>query len=111
MSQRPARQTRRAFSPDGKWLAFNSSESGAFQIYVIPFPPTGTKSQVSGAGGVQPLWRRDGRELYFLAPDGKMMAVDVRLGDTFQAGTPHVGVGTTPDVIQVITDWPGLLKK
>src|SRR5205814_4416259 len=77
------------FSPDGKWIAFNSTESTAAQVYVIPFPPTGAKWQVSAGGGVQPRWRRDGRELYFLAPDGKMMAVDVRVGVGFEAGTPR----------------------
>ena len=127
-----------AFSPDGKWLAFNSTESGTSQVYVIPFPPTGAKRQISAAGGVQPQWRRrDGRELYFLAPDGKMMAVDLPSGEPFDVGTPRalfqtslvpssnvdqyvvtsdgqrfllmapVGPAQT-DVINVITGWPGL---
>jgi Tol biopolymer transport system component len=127
------------FSPDGKWLAFDSNESGIYQVNVVPFPPTGAKWQVSADGGEKPQWRRDGRELFFLAPDGKMMAVDVRLGETFEAGAPRtlfqavaptVDLGqyaatgdgqrflimmpaesTYSDEIQVIVDWPGLIQK
>jgi len=126
-----------AFSPDGKWIAFSSSESGRAQVYVIPFPPTGEKWQVSANGGGKPSWRRDGRELYFLAQE-TMMAADVRPGDRFEVGTPHAlfQTNTVPgsttslyivtgdgqrflviaragtaqsDAIQVITGWPGLL--
>src|SRR5262249_35752586 len=59
------------FSPDGRWVAYETNESGRFEIVVQPFPvPTG-KWQVSTAGGMQPRWRADGKELYFIAPDGK----------------------------------------
>src|SRR5207237_6390962 len=63
------------FSFDTKWLAYASAESGTWQIYVISFPAADQKRQVSTAGGSQPRWRHDGRELYYLALDGKLMAV------------------------------------
>lgn len=53
-------------SPDGRWVAYNSSESGRPEVYVVPFPPTGDRFQVSPHGGVQPIWRSDSRELFFL---------------------------------------------
>src|SRR5262249_34950613 len=56
------------FSPDGKWIAYQSNETGPSEIYIAPFPPTGAKWQVSTAGGVVPRWRADGKELYFFAP-------------------------------------------
>jgi Tol biopolymer transport system component len=65
------------FSPDGHWIAYQTNESGSQQIVVIPLPPTGDKWQISTAGGVQPTWRADGRELYFLTLDATMMAVDI----------------------------------
>jgi eukaryotic-like serine/threonine-protein kinase len=65
-------------SPDGHWIAYRSDESGRNEIYVSPFPsPTG-KLQVSVAGGVTPRWRSDGKELYYLAPDKKLMAVQLK---------------------------------
>jgi eukaryotic-like serine/threonine-protein kinase len=78
-----------SFSPDGKWLAYNSSESGRFEVYTIPFPPTGARWQVSANGGGQPRWRGDGKELFFLSPDGTMMAVEIKAGATIEPGTPH----------------------
>ena len=76
------------FSPDGHWVAYVSTESGRYEIYVQSFPLGGGKWQVSTGGGAQPHWRRDGKELYFIAPDRKLMAVDVKLGSTFEMGTP-----------------------
>jgi len=76
------------FSPDGRWFAYVSNESGRAEVYVQTFPLSGGKWQVSTAGGAQPHWRRDGKELYFIAPDRKLMAVDVKLGQTFEMGTP-----------------------
>ncbi|MGH9257652.1 MAG: protein kinase domain-containing protein [Vicinamibacterales bacterium] len=76
------------FSPDGRWVAYQSNESGRFEIYVQPFPGPGGKWQASIAGGVHPRWRPDGKELFFLAPDAKLMAVAVRASDsTFEAGS------------------------
>jgi serine/threonine protein kinase len=76
------------FSPDGRWIAYASTESGRPEIYVQSFPPAGGKWQVSTAGGAQPRWRRDGKELYFMTPERMLMAVDVKLGATFEMGTP-----------------------
>jgi Tol biopolymer transport system component len=77
-----------SFSPDGRWLAYSSNESGALQVYVQPFPPTGRKYLVSRDGGAQPLWRSDGRELYFLAADGTINAVAATTGTQFESGIP-----------------------
>ncbi len=78
------------FSPDGHWLAYTSNESGQAEVYVIPFPPTpGAKWLVSRGGGVQPRWRRDGKELFYISADSRMMSVQVSTHPTFQAGTPH----------------------
>jgi len=82
------------FSPDGRWVAYNSDESGQFEVYVqgfsgAPGDPRG-KWQVSNGSGVQPLWRRDGRELFYVRPGGSLMAVDIKAKETFEAGTPHV---------------------
>jgi Tol biopolymer transport system component len=76
-----------AFSPDGRWIAYNAS--GRHEVYVIPFPPREARFQVSTSGGVQPRWRGDGRELFFFAPDGTMMATDIRAGTAFEAGVPR----------------------
>jgi eukaryotic-like serine/threonine-protein kinase len=77
-------------SPDGRWMAYMSDESGSWDVYVQSFPQAGNKRAISIHGGVQPQWRRDGRELFFLAPDHTLMAVDVRSGPTFDAGVPRV---------------------
>jgi Tol biopolymer transport system component len=76
-------------SPDGRWMAYISNESGTYEVYVQSFPAGGGKWQVSTKGGVQPHWRHDGKEIFYLAPDGKMMAVAVKAGATFEAGTPE----------------------
>ena len=74
------------FSPDGRWLAYTSNESGRYEVYVQSFPQAGGKWQVSTGGGIAPRWRRDGRELYYIAPDAKLMAVSIRGGSTLEAG-------------------------
>ena len=73
------------FSPDGKWIAFASNETGRTEIQVTPFPGPGSSWKVSTAGGTEPRWRRDGKELYYLAPDGKLMVVGVNTGPPFEA--------------------------
>ncbi|MFN2482223.1 MAG: protein kinase [Pyrinomonadaceae bacterium] len=78
------------FSPDGKWIAYTSNESGEWQVYVRSFPEAGGKLMVSTGGGGQPQWRGDGRELFYLAPDRNLMAVDVKADSaTFEAGVPR----------------------
>jgi hypothetical protein len=76
------------FSADGRWVAYNSNESGRFEVYVRPFPAGGGKWQVSTDGGGYPVWSADGKRLYY-TKNGSMMAVDVSAdGDTFRAETP-----------------------
>ncbi len=77
-------------SPDGHWLAYSSDESGRPEIYVQSFPiPTGGKYTISPAGGDQPSWRRDGKELFYIARDQKLMAVPVATGAAFEAQAPR----------------------
>jgi serine/threonine protein kinase/Tol biopolymer transport system component len=80
------------FSPDGRWVAYVSNESGRNEIYVQSFPLSGAKFQISTGGGAQPKWRKDGTELFYVAEDRMLMAVPVRLGRTpaepFQPGSP-----------------------
>jgi len=79
------------FSPDGKWIAYESNESGRYEIYVQPFPGPGGKVQVSKNGGAQVRWRRDGKELFYIAFDNQLMAVPIQFASTEQtinAGTP-----------------------
>jgi serine/threonine-protein kinase len=79
------------FSPDGRWLAYDSNESGAFEIYVRPFPGPGGKWQISTGGGFDAVWSRARRELLYLAPDGRIMiAAYTAVGDAFQAEKPRV---------------------
>ena len=127
------------FSPDGRWIAYTSEESGRFEVYVAPFPPTGARWQVSSAGGVQPTWRRDGRELFFLGSDGTMKAARIELGGTAGLGTADTlfqtrltpsgsvdqyavspdgkrflimnPIGETEAPPTVILDWQALLKR
>jgi hypothetical protein len=75
-------------SPDGRWLAYASDESGQWQVYVEPFPGSGDKRQISAEGGSEPRWRRDGRELFFLGSDMKVMSVAMPDGNGFAAGVP-----------------------
>jgi Tol biopolymer transport system component len=75
-------------SPDGRWLAYASDESGRLEVYVRPFPSGDGKWPISTAGGQQPRWRADGRELFYLAPDGTLMAIGVNAATTFAAGLP-----------------------
>ena len=129
------------FSPDGRWVAYNGDETGRMEVFVVPFPPTGERWQVSTAGGVQPLWRGDGRELFYLEPNGDLMSVDVKAARTFVVGPPRVlfrtglgnpsslveeyGVtadgqrfllrlpapGSRPPELKLVLDWPALLER
>jgi eukaryotic-like serine/threonine-protein kinase len=126
-------------SPDGHWVTFNSGESGDYEVYVAAFPSFQQKRQISVGGGSQPQWRGDGKELYYLAPDRKLMAVDVKPGAVLETGAPKALFQTklaytatvhryapSPDgqkfyvaepsaedrpEIRVIVNWPELLVK
>ena len=129
-----------AVSPDGKWLAYVSDESGREEIYVVPFPRGSGKWQVSSAGGSWPKWRRDGKELFYITPDDKIIAVpmaqqagSIVIGKPealFQATPAPGSLGPTYDVsadgkkfvvvsplqnsyppLTLVTNWPALLKK
>src|SRR5262249_12502940 len=79
------------FSPDGKWIAYQSNESGRFEIYVQPFTGPGGKFQISSNGGAQARWNKNGKEIFYVSLDSKMMAVPVKLspdGQWLETGTP-----------------------
>jgi eukaryotic-like serine/threonine-protein kinase len=129
------------FSPDGKWLAYVSSESGTQEVYVTPFPGPGGKWQVSSSGGRSPQWRRDGKELFYISSDNKIMAAQVKAnGSSFEVGAitplfqtrPYFGLftanlfdvsadgqrfvvaydaGQSGRPITLIANWPAALKK
>jgi len=84
--QTPFNEGDAQLSPDGRWMAYASNESGQPQVYVQAIPASGAKWQISPAGGVQPRWRRDGKELFYISTDQKLMAVQVKSGDGFEAG-------------------------
>ncbi len=75
-------------SPDGKWVAYASDESGNWEIYVTSFPEAAGKWQVSRGGGTEPRWRGDGKEIFYISPSGTLMAVSVNGETTFATGTP-----------------------
>jgi serine/threonine protein kinase len=77
-------------SPDGHWIAYNSRESGRWEVYVATFPGFTEKRQVSNDGGGQALWRKAGKELFYLTLDGKLMAVSVKVGAAIETGIPRV---------------------
>jgi hypothetical protein len=82
-------ETTGRISPDGRWIAYVSNETGAPEVYVRTFPAPGGKWQISVNGGAQPQWRRDGKEIFYLAQDGTLTAVPVAGGaDAFEAGRP-----------------------
>jgi dipeptidyl aminopeptidase/acylaminoacyl peptidase len=87
----PANEGQVEFSPDGRWITYTSDESGEADIYVQPYPPTGRKWLVSIGGGVEPHWRADGDELYYIsAAPRRLMVVDVKTtGTMFEAGIPR----------------------
>jgi serine/threonine protein kinase/Tol biopolymer transport system component len=73
-------------SPDERWLAYDSNETGTQEVYVQTFPGKESKWQISAAGGTRPVWSRDGKELFYIAADNKMMATDVKSGAEFEHG-------------------------
>jgi serine/threonine protein kinase len=107
----PFHEQQGVFSPDGKWVAYQSDESGRVEVYVRPFPGPGGKWQVSTEGGNSPRWRKDGKELYYLASDLKLMVVAVMAqGATFAPSTPealfqtHIALGTNKPQYDVARD-------
>jgi Tol biopolymer transport system component len=82
-------ELRPSLSPDGRYMAYQSDESGRAEIYVVNFPTPSSKWQVSTSGGRQPFWSANGREIFYLSLDNALMAVDVEVASTFTAGTPQ----------------------
>jgi dipeptidyl aminopeptidase/acylaminoacyl peptidase len=110
----PFRKETARFSPDGRFIAYSSTEGGSHQIFVQPFPDLGRgKVQVSTRGGREPRWRGDGAELYYMDPAGTLMAVDIRVDDgrlipgqprlLFDLGFPLPSPDTTPDYFFAVT--------
>src|SRR5260221_6433250 len=85
--QSSARAGEPTISPDGRWVAYQSSESSASDIYVKPFT-SASRTRVSAAGGFVPRWRRDGRELFYVTPAGDIMSASIATGDTLQPAVP-----------------------
>ena len=86
------------FSPDGKWIAYQSDKTGRFEIYVRPFPGPGDDVQVSTSGGIQVRWNPRGKELFYIAADDRLMTVPVGVASnttTFEAGAPSWLSGTS----------------
>jgi Tol biopolymer transport system component len=77
------------FSPDGRWIAYSSNESGTYEVYVVSFPNPGRKVRVSSTGGSRPRWRRDGKELFYVSGDNRMMSAPIRLGETADVSAPQ----------------------
>jgi serine/threonine protein kinase/Tol biopolymer transport system component len=101
--QAPFNQAHARFSPDGRYVAYTSDESGQSEIYVQTYPkPTG-KWQISNGGGDQAKWRRDGREIFFSTLDQKLMAADVSEAGGFSAGIPKLLFQTQMDVVNILT--------
>ena len=78
-----------ALSRDSRWLAYASNESGRFEVYATPYPSAQTKWPISVSGGVQPAWRGDGKELFYLEPQGQLMAVPIRNGPSLEVDEPQ----------------------
>ena len=136
----PDNELQPAFSPDNRWMAYASDQSGRYEIYVQDFPTGAQRTLVSTAGGMQPRWRGDGRELYYVQADGSLMYVTVTPGERFDATAPRalfktaiptmlnpyradyvpaasgqrflmkVPVPERAPSITVVLDWPALLK-
>jgi len=88
------------FSPDGRWAAYASDESQRNEIYVAPYPGPGAKKQISSAGGDQPIWRRDGKEIFYVAPNGQMMAAEVSSkGGSLEVGAVRALFGPIPPLL------------
>ncbi len=98
----PANESKAQLSLDGKLVAYSSDESGRAEVYVQPVPPTGAKWQVSTAGGGQAQWRGDGKEIFYLSPDAKIMSVPVKSLAPFEAGEPATLFATHLEATSVV---------
>ncbi|HEY1339172.1 MAG TPA: protein kinase [Bryobacteraceae bacterium] len=126
------------YSPDGKYVAYQSTESGEQEVYLASMPNLGDRRRISTGGGEKPMWRRDGKEIYYFSADGTLMAVPVNLGATINVGAPvplfkvrigglggqyaitrdgkrflvneRVG-GETTQNLTIVLNWPAALKK
>jgi serine/threonine-protein kinase len=93
----PAHESNGIVSPDGRWLAYDADDSGQTEVYVRPYPDVASgRWQVSTAGGSQPLWSRDGRELFYVSPAGELWRVGVERGASWTATTPAMVVKAGP---------------
>lgn len=97
----PSAKAHARVSPDGRWLAYTSDETGKPQVYVTTFPTPGGRWRISTSGGLDPQWRGDGRELYYLATDHTLMAVTVADGRTFEAQIPEPLFRMSPDPLSL----------
>lgn len=89
----PSIESQGQMSPDGRWLAYTSDETGPAEIYIQRFPPSAGKWQISSGGGAQPRWRRDGRELYYLTrTTGELMAAEIQTLTSTNSATIKAGV-------------------
>jgi hypothetical protein len=135
----PGEQMHGNFSPDGRLVAYTSNESGRFEVYVETVPQSDHKWSVSAGGGYEPRWRADGREVYYLSEDRKLVAVGVDPGPSFgipqalfQTQVPvgvianrthyvpsrdgqrfliNMALDAAPSPITVVLNWTGMLKK
>jgi len=94
----PAEEMHGNFSPDGHFVAYTSNESGRFEVYVETFPRSERRWPVSTNGGYEPRWRADGREIYYLSEDRKLMAVSVGAGPAFGVPQPLFQTRVPPEV-------------
>ena len=88
-------------SPDGRWIAYTSNELGQYEVFVQRFPKASGYFKVSSGGGFQPIWNRHGGELFYLAPDGKLMVAQVATDSGFKPLPPHVLFQTHVNVATV----------
>ena len=89
LSETPFQEVQARFSPDGRYMAYASNESGAFEVYLQPYPPDGRRTVLSIGGGADPVWRGDGKELFYYAPDGYVMRVPMTWAPSPMPGKPE----------------------
>jgi eukaryotic-like serine/threonine-protein kinase len=90
LDRTPFKKDQARFSPDGQWVTYESGESGTTEVYVASFPAFDNRRQLTARGGAQPQWRSDGRELFYLTLDGKLMAMSVKPGPSIEFGVPRM---------------------